>query len=690
MRRTLVHLAVAAAALTLTTAPALGERAGSGLRSFQAGLIDTGDTHACAVLDDASVRCWGQNSSGDLGYGNTDHVGDDESPAFAGPVDVGSGRTAKSIVAGSSHTCAVLDDGSVRCWGNSSNGVLGYGNLNTIGDNETPGSVTPVNLGPGRTAVAMSAGFASTCAILDTGSVRCWGFGAHLGNGNTTTIGDNEPAAASGPIDLGAGRTATAITTGASHSCAILDDGAVRCWGEGDFGVLGYGNAVDIGDTETPGSVGPLDLGAGRRAVAISAGNFHTCAILDDGTVRCWGHGGNGKLGYGNTANIGDNEAPGSVGPVDIGAGRTATAIAAGNVQTCALLDNGSVRCWGDGSAALGNQNLNDVGDTETPGSVAPVDIGAGRAAVAITTGGVHTCAVLDNGTARCWGAGTNGILGNGNPGSVGDDEPPSALGPIELGRPVIGRIVDVSLSAAAAVATIPIGGETTVTLTVANAGLDTAEPTIAIGLAGGASLLRGAASTGGFDAGTGTWSPGPIAGGGSAQLVLTVRATEAGPATVAAETLRSDGFDPDSRPGNLVAAEDDHATASFMVTPAAIAPAAKEKPDRLTLKLGKSRDAKAPHTFRVSGRLVLANLKGSLTAACRGNVKLTAKAGRRTLAARTVALKLKDGACEFAGTLTISAKARRRATTASIAASFVGNADLLAVAAKASRARLT
>jgi hypothetical protein len=133
-----------------------------------------------------------------------------------------------------------------------------------------------------------------------------------------------------------------------------------------------------------------------------------------------------------------------------------------------------------------------------------------------------------------------------------------------------------------------------------------------------------------------------------------------------------------------------DRPPAPTTVTPTAILSAAKAKPDRLTLKLGKSRDAKAPHTFTVSGRLVLANLEGSLTAACRGNVKLAAKAGKRRLAARTVALRLKDGACEYAGALTISAKARRTAKTAAITASFAGNAGLLAADAKSSTARLT
>ena len=177
---------------------------------------------------------------------------------------------------------------------------MGYGNEQDIGDNETPAATGPVGLGPGRTAVAVSAGAAFSCAILDTGSVRCWGDGnqGQLGYGNTEDIGDNETPGSVGPVDLGPGRTAVAITTGQYHTCAILDDGQVRCWGYGPH--LGYGNTFSIGDNETPGSAGPVDFGPGRAAVTISAGWGHTCAGLDDGTVRCWGRGDLGQLGYGN------------------------------------------------------------------------------------------------------------------------------------------------------------------------------------------------------------------------------------------------------------------------------------------------------------------------------------------------------------------------------------------------------
>ncbi len=395
--------------------------------------------HACALQSDAKLRCWGYGGEGRLGYADTKTIGDDETPDSVGPVDLGPGRTATAISAGAFHTCALLDDAGVRCWGFGGEGRLGYADTKTIGDDETPGSVGPVALGPGRTATAISAGAGHTCALLDNASVRCWGFGSdgRLGYANRDNIGDNEPPGSAGPVDFGSGRTAKAISAGQNDACALLDDNSVRCWGFGGNGQLGYADNFTIGDDETPGSVGPVDLGPGRTATAISAGAGHTCALLDNASVRCWGFGGNGRLGYASTNNVGDDETPGSVGPVDLGPGRTAKAISAGDSHTCALLDDNSVRCWGFGAdGRLGYASTNDVGDDETPGSVAPVDLGPGRTATAISAGGRDTCARLDDGSVRCWGAGTFGRLGYCNENSIGDDETPGSVGPIDLGVP--------------------------------------------------------------------------------------------------------------------------------------------------------------------------------------------------------------------------------------------------------------
>ena len=402
-----------------------------------AGRIDAGRYQSCAVLPSASLRCWGYGGDGALGYGNTATIGDDETPAGAGPVDLGPGRTAKAISAGTVHTCALLDDDAVRCWGFGGNGRLGLGSTQTVGDDEAPASVGPVNLGPGRTAKAIAAGRAHTCARLDDGAVRCWGFGGdgRLGYNARDSIGDNESPGTAGPVDLGAGRTAKAITAGDAHVCGLLDDGTVRCWGLGANGQLGYGNTEAIGDNETPGSAGPLDLGAGRTAVAISAGDFHTCAVLDDGTVRCWGFGGDGRLGNVNIESIGDNETPAAAGPVNLGPGRTAKAISAGADHTCALLDDNSVRCWGFGQrGALGYANTATIGDDEAPGAAGPVDLGTGRTALAISAGTDHTCARLDDGSVRCWGRSANGELGYCATSSIGDDETPGSAGPVDLG----------------------------------------------------------------------------------------------------------------------------------------------------------------------------------------------------------------------------------------------------------------
>ncbi len=440
---TALRLGVVAALLitaALFASQAMAEPAGSDLRSLQSGRLDAGGAHTCAIYNGGSVRCWGEAAAGQLGYGSTTDIGDSEAVNTAGPVNLGVGRTAVALAAGTAHTCAILDNGTVRCWGEGADGRLGYGNTNKIGDDETPNTAGPVNLGTGRTAVAITAGDKHTCALLDNGTVRCWGKGdfGRLGYGNADEIGDNETPNTAGPVFLGFGRTAVAIAAGVEHTCAILNNGSVRCWGEGAAGRLGYGNTNDIGDDDFPGFSGPVSLGTGRTAVAITAGDHHTCAVLDNGTVRCWGDAANGRVGYGNATDIGDDEAVSTAGPVDLGAGRTALAITAGSAHTCAVLDNNTLRCWGEGDLGrLGYANQSDIGDNEVPGSVGPVNLGAGRTAVVVTAGTAHTCSVLDDGTVRCWGDAAAGRVGYGNLTDIGDDEAPGTAGPVTLGGTV-------------------------------------------------------------------------------------------------------------------------------------------------------------------------------------------------------------------------------------------------------------
>ncbi len=568
------------AALALTSS-ARADQAESQTRSAQQGLVAAGDQHTCVVTTDGNVRCWGDGVAGRLGYGNLAVIGDTERPDSATSVFLGSDRTATATTAGNSHTCALLDDGSVRCWGLGTSGRLGYGDALTIGDTETPGSVAPVNLGAGRTATAITAGNSHTCALLDDGSVRCWGLGTsgRLGYGNTLSIGDDETPGSVAPVYLGAGRTATAVKAGNSHTCALLDDGSVRCWGLGTSGRLGYGNALSIGDDETPGSVVPVFLGTGRSARAISAGGSHSCALLDDGSVLCWGDGTAGRLGYSSVANVGDDEFPGSVPPVALGSGRSAVSVSAGGSHTCAVLDNGSIRCWGDGAnGRLGLGDAANIGDNEHPSAVAAVNVGAGRTARAVSAGFAHTCAGLDDGSLQCWGLGTFGRLGYGNTTSIGDDEAPGTIAPVVVGGRVGVAVGDLSLTLEPSTASAGVGDSVLIRTTVTNSGPDAlAGVAVRLRTPSPTRLAGASASAGTYDSDTALWTIGSMPSAATVTLLLTVDALAPGHVRAVAEVATSSGFDPDSTPGDS-AVEDDRAVAGFEIV-AATAPGASPPP---------------------------------------------------------------------------------------------------------------
>jgi alpha-tubulin suppressor-like RCC1 family protein len=309
-------------------APLIDRPVNIGGKAVQIGSLGS---HTCVLLDNGAVRCWGESSDGALGYpveeppggGMVDPrliVGDDETPADVGDVDVGG--TAVQLSVGSQHTCVVLDDGNARCWGNGDSGRLGYGSVDSVGDQEVP--AVAGNIDMGAPVVQIAAGGSHTCALMEGGTVRCWGRGneGQLGYATVSFNGDallgNEPGETPAEIgDIDVGGTVVQIAAGGLHTCALLDTGNVRCWGQADRGALGHSNLEDIGDNETPASAGDVNLGA--KAVKIAAGGFHTCAVLETGAVRCWGYNQAGQLGYGNENTIGDTEAPASAGDVSLG-----------------------------------------------------------------------------------------------------------------------------------------------------------------------------------------------------------------------------------------------------------------------------------------------------------------------------------------------------------------------------------
>jgi len=349
-----------------------------------------------------------------------------------------------------------MTNGGVKCWGANPEGQLGLEDTNARGvSNAELGDNLPyVDLGSGRTTVAITAASDHTCALLDNGKVKCWGTPSYgrLGIGSSAkgnvpgTMGDSLPY-----VELGTGRTAVAISTYFGHTCVILDNAKVKCWGASGKGQLGYEETASRGTS--PSHMGDnlpyVDLGTGRTAVAISAGDSFTCAILNrrffsfagGSRLKCWGVNGRGQLGQGHDSNRGT--AAGQMGnnlvETSLGTNRYAVAIATGTNHACAVLDNAKLKCWGkNGRGQLG------YGDTATRGKEAGdmgdnlpyVDIGTGRTAVAVSAGMYTTCVRMDNGQAKCWGGNDKGNLLRGDtfeigsqPGQMGD-----SLAELDLG----------------------------------------------------------------------------------------------------------------------------------------------------------------------------------------------------------------------------------------------------------------
>lgn len=421
-------------------------------RNCTFGVVDVvaGASHTCALRGDGALKCWGDNSWGQLGQGDTSPRGDgvDQMGALLPPISLGTGRKVTALGAGHEHTCALLDDGAVKCWGDNTYGRLGIGDDEDRGDepSEMGDELPAVLLGTGRTAIGLGVGLRHTCALLDDGSVKCWGRnltgevglgGFESGGRRAGDMGDNLPA-----IPLGAGRTAKALSVRFTHSCALLDDGSVKCWGDNEFGQLGLEDTNNRGDD--PDELGDylpaVSLGKGRTIRALGLGYLHSCALLDGGSVKCWGGNMYGQLGLGDTNHRGDepNEMGDNLPAVSLGTGRTARALYTGAHSTCALLDDGFVKCWGNnqfGGLGLGDVTYRGDEPDEMGDSLPAVSLGSGRTSRRLSGGGGHTCALLDDSSVKCWGLNGRGQLGQGDAVDRGDGfhEMGDSLPPVSL-----------------------------------------------------------------------------------------------------------------------------------------------------------------------------------------------------------------------------------------------------------------
>lgn len=236
----------------------------------------------------------------------------------------------------------------------------------------------------------ISAGGATTCAITTAGAVKCWGdnhFG-QLGN-------DSDQLYSLIPVDVhGLQSGVTKISVGTAYACALRADGGIKCWGKNDSGQLGNGTFEH--------SAVPVEVvGLTEGAIDIQTGNLHTCAITAVGGTKCWGNDLYGKLGNG--------ELSSSAVPTDvIGLSTGTLAVTVGGSHTCALTLEKNVKCWG--------YNFHgELGDNSTLNREAPVDVeGLTSTVKAITAGAHHTCAIMSDESAMCWGYNAHGELGNG------------------------------------------------------------------------------------------------------------------------------------------------------------------------------------------------------------------------------------------------------------------------------------
>jgi alpha-tubulin suppressor-like RCC1 family protein len=341
--------------------------------------IATGGAHSCALTGAGGVWCWGLNWNGQLGDGTT--------TTRLTPVAVSSlGSGVRAIALGDSHSCALTSGGAVLCWGSNNNGELGDGTL--VERRTTPVAVRTLGSGVQAIAAGGSGSNGSSCALLVSGAVRCWGANAfgQLGDGSTTDR--NSPAAVS---TLGSG--VRAIDVGGSHACALTGFGSFVCWGDNAFGQLGDGST-------TRSSV-PVAVSLVSRGSVISAGETHTCAVNRDGAVFCWGRNHIGQLGDGTTA---DRRTRRLVSGMTSGM----TAVAAGARHGCALTSGGAVRCWGRNQSG----QLGDGSGADRSVPVALPLLGSGVRALA--AGSEHSCALTTAGAVFCWGYNAVGAVGDG------------------------------------------------------------------------------------------------------------------------------------------------------------------------------------------------------------------------------------------------------------------------------------
>ena len=334
--------------------------------SFRALSVATGGTHSCAVMTDQAVACWGRNSSGQLGTGS---FTDSRVPARVVGI-----TSATQVTAGANFSCALLDDRSVRCWGDNY-----YG---TIGDSTTVNRNLPVSVAGLTNVRELRAGDNHVCAIKHDGTAWCWGSAASGALGNGTTSG-NSPL----PVQVSGVTAATRLTLSRDTACVGSSSGVTTCWGSNSSGQFGNGASASIAAATT------LQV----TYSSISAGHFHICGVAAGGVVKCAGAGASGRLGNGSTAS--------RTTPYDVvGLPGPAVEAYAGAGIGCARLADARWFCWGFYGLVGTNPRDDQLTAVEVPLLGGAVELSS--------TIDNHLCARYADGRLACWGDNSYGKLG--------------------------------------------------------------------------------------------------------------------------------------------------------------------------------------------------------------------------------------------------------------------------------------
>jgi alpha-tubulin suppressor-like RCC1 family protein len=361
--------------------------------------IAAGQTHTCVLLVDGTVRCWGQGGIGQLGNGTLG--------GMIGPVAAQGLTGAIGIACGGNHCCAWKNDGTLLCWGSNFYGELGSAPVMNANGQPGASAPTPVTAFPpaGTTVSSVATGYTHTCALLSDHSVWCWGGDVNggLGMQPTTSVNGNAFATVTPLHVTGISGQPSALAAADGATYALLSSGGLVDWGSNFMGDLGNGG--------TTYSEAPMVSGVtGLTAVAGATSNDFACALAAGG-VKCWGDDYFGQLGN----NMFGMSFPSPVNvPNPAGAGATATAITVGDNHACAAYSNASVWCWGSNlNLQLGAMTTTTVGGGLDPGSATPVRAGGLTTQVTALAGAsAHTCALLANGSAVCWGSNNGATLG--------------------------------------------------------------------------------------------------------------------------------------------------------------------------------------------------------------------------------------------------------------------------------------